>query len=164
MAATDRGTGAAEVDDATLGQSVADPRHDLAGGRVDERTPEPAANCGCVSGMRHLCHMQKGKRTGHRLSNAGFKSNPIRNPYRSARMPAWPAGAVFDERRHQVFDVPPPPPRPRVTEYRVVSRTCTCCGTTTVGCWVSAVRQSLARSMLWRRRRKQPCCAVVRRT
>jgi transposase len=44
------------------------------------------------------------------------------------------AGApVFDERCHQVFDVPPPPPRPRVTEYRIVSRTCTGCGTTTVG-------------------------------
>jgi transposase len=40
---------------------------------------------------------------------------------------------VFDERRHQVFDVPPPPPRPEVTEYRVVSRTCAGCGTTTVG-------------------------------
>jgi transposase len=44
------------------------------------------------------------------------------------------AGApIFDERRHQVFDVPPPPPRPRVTEYRIVARTCTGCGTTTVG-------------------------------
>jgi transposase len=40
---------------------------------------------------------------------------------------------VFDERRHQVFDAPPPPPRPEVTEYRIVSRTCTGCGTTTVG-------------------------------
>ena len=44
------------------------------------------------------------------------------------------AGApVFDERSHQVFDVSPPPPRPQVTEYQVVSRTCTGCGTTTVG-------------------------------
>jgi transposase len=40
---------------------------------------------------------------------------------------------VFDERSHQVFDAPPPPPRPHVTEYQVVSRTCTGCGTTTVG-------------------------------
>lgn len=40
---------------------------------------------------------------------------------------------VFDERAHQVFDAPPPPPRPKVTEYQVVSRTCTGCGTTTVG-------------------------------
>jgi transposase len=40
---------------------------------------------------------------------------------------------VFDERRHQVFDAPPPPPRPKVTEYEIVSRTCTGCGTTTVG-------------------------------
>jgi transposase len=40
------------------------------------------------------------------------------------------AGApVFDERR-QVHDVPPPP---KVTECRVVSKTCTACGTTTVG-------------------------------
>lgn len=44
------------------------------------------------------------------------------------------AGApVFDERSHQVYDAPPPPPRPKVTEYQVVSRTCTGCGTTTVG-------------------------------
>jgi transposase len=40
---------------------------------------------------------------------------------------------IFDERRHQVFDAPPPPPRPHVTEYRIVSRTCAGCGTTTVG-------------------------------
>jgi transposase len=40
---------------------------------------------------------------------------------------------VFDVGRHQVFDAPPPPPRPHVTEYRIVSRTCTGCGTTTVG-------------------------------
>jgi transposase len=32
----------------------------------------------------------------------------------------------------QVFDVPPPPPRPHVTEYRVVSRRCSC-GTVTAG-------------------------------
>ena len=32
----------------------------------------------------------------------------------------------------QVFDVPPPPPRPHVTEYRVVSRRCAC-GTVTAG-------------------------------
>lgn len=44
------------------------------------------------------------------------------------------AGApVFDERRHQVFDAPEPAPRPRVTEYRVVAKTCTGCGATTVG-------------------------------
>lgn len=32
----------------------------------------------------------------------------------------------------QVFDVPPPPPRPRVSEYRLVSRRCGC-GTVTAG-------------------------------
>jgi transposase len=32
----------------------------------------------------------------------------------------------------QLFDVPPPPPRPHVTEYRVVSRRCAC-GTVTAG-------------------------------
>ncbi len=44
------------------------------------------------------------------------------------------AGApVFAVRRHQVFDTPPPPPRPHVTEYRVVARTCACCGATAPG-------------------------------
>ena len=33
--------------------------------------------------------------------------------------------------RRQVFDVPPPPPRPYVIEHRVQSRTCGGCGTTT---------------------------------
>jgi transposase len=35
---------------------------------------------------------------------------------------------VVGIRRHQVFDTPPPPPRPHVTEYQVVVRTCPCCG------------------------------------
>ena len=44
------------------------------------------------------------------------------------------AGApVFATRRQQIFDTPPPPPRPHVTEYRIVARTCPCCGTTTAG-------------------------------
>lgn len=44
------------------------------------------------------------------------------------------AGApVSHERVHQVFDASPPPPRPHVTEYRVVAKTCTGCGATTVG-------------------------------
>jgi len=33
----------------------------------------------------------------------------------------------------QVFEVPPPPPRPIVTAYRVQARTCPVCGTTTLG-------------------------------
>ncbi|MET7532732.1 IS66 family transposase [Streptomyces goshikiensis] len=37
----------------------------------------------------------------------------------------------FDERRYQVFDAPAPPPRPHVTEHRIVAKTCTGCGTTT---------------------------------
>ncbi|MGH2372795.1 MAG: IS66 family transposase [bacterium] len=42
------------------------------------------------------------------------------------------AGAeVFGVCRHQVFDVPPPPPRPYVTEHRAVAKTCGGCGTTT---------------------------------
>src|SRR6266566_6330468 len=42
------------------------------------------------------------------------------------------AGAeIFGVCRHQVFDVPPPPPRPYVTEHRVQSRTCGGCGTVT---------------------------------
>ena len=38
---------------------------------------------------------------------------------------------IFGVRRHQVFDVAPPPPRPYVTEHRVQSRTCGDCGTVT---------------------------------
>src|SRR4249920_3604529 len=38
---------------------------------------------------------------------------------------------VFGVCRHQVVDLPPPPPRPYVTEHRVQSRTCGGCGTTT---------------------------------
>lgn len=39
--------------------------------------------------------------------------------------------AVFGVCRHQVFDVPPPPPRPYVTEHRAVAKTCSGCGSTT---------------------------------
>lgn len=38
---------------------------------------------------------------------------------------------VFGVCRHQVVDVPPPPPRPYVVEHRVQSRTCAGCGTVT---------------------------------
>lgn len=38
---------------------------------------------------------------------------------------------IFGVCRHQVFDVPPPPPRPYVTEHRAVAKTCGGCGTTT---------------------------------
>ena len=38
---------------------------------------------------------------------------------------------VFGMCRHQVVDLPPPPPRPYVTEHRVQSRTCGGCGTVT---------------------------------
>lgn len=38
---------------------------------------------------------------------------------------------VFGVCRHQVFDVPPPPPRPYVLEHRAVAKTCGGCGSTT---------------------------------
>jgi transposase len=38
---------------------------------------------------------------------------------------------IFGVCRHQVFDVPPSPPRPYVTEHRAVAKTCGGCGTTT---------------------------------
>jgi transposase len=38
---------------------------------------------------------------------------------------------IFGVCRHQVVDLPPPPPRPYVTEHRVQSRTCAGCGTVT---------------------------------
>jgi transposase len=37
------------------------------------------------------------------------------------------------EHKRQVFEAPPPPPRPVVTEYRVQARVCPVCGTTTIG-------------------------------
>ncbi|MCX4749217.1 IS66 family transposase [Kitasatospora sp. NBC_01287] len=39
---------------------------------------------------------------------------------------------VFGVSKRQVFEVAPPPP-PKVTEYRVISKTCPCCGTVTAG-------------------------------
>jgi transposase len=42
------------------------------------------------------------------------------------------AGAeVFEIQRRQVVDLPPTPPRPHVTEYRICSLTCRACGVTT---------------------------------
>jgi transposase len=38
---------------------------------------------------------------------------------------------TFGVCRHQVFDIPPPPPRPYVTEHRAVAKTCGGCGTVT---------------------------------
>jgi len=44
------------------------------------------------------------------------------------------AGVPVDaEQARQVFEVPPPPPRPIVTEYRVQARRCPVCGVTSVG-------------------------------
>jgi len=44
---------------------------------------------------------------------------------------ALAGAAVFAVSRRQVFDIPPVPPRPHVTEHQVVARTCGGCGTTT---------------------------------
>jgi transposase len=41
--------------------------------------------------------------------------------------------AVGAEHTRQVFEVPPPPPRPVVTAYLVQARRCPACGTTTIG-------------------------------
>ncbi len=41
--------------------------------------------------------------------------------------------AVGAEQTRQVFEVPPPPPRPVVTAYLVQARTCPACGRTTIG-------------------------------
>jgi transposase len=44
------------------------------------------------------------------------------------------AGVAVDaEHTRQVFEVPPPPPRPIATAYLVQARTCPLCGTTTIG-------------------------------
>lgn len=38
---------------------------------------------------------------------------------------------IFGVCRHQVFDIPPPPPRPYVVEHRAVAKTCGVCGAVT---------------------------------
>jgi len=40
---------------------------------------------------------------------------------------------VAGERKRQVFDAPEPPPRPRVTQYRLQKKACPCCGAVTEG-------------------------------
>jgi transposase len=43
------------------------------------------------------------------------------------------AEPVLAEQRRQVFEAAPPPPRPRVTQYRVQAKACPCCGEVTEG-------------------------------
>jgi transposase len=85
---------------------------------------------------------RSGRRPGKQDGTPGSTLKRVGNPDQTFRRdPVTCCGCgdsllgapIFDERAHQVFDVPPPPPRPKVTEYQVVSRTCTGCGTTTVG-------------------------------
>lgn len=40
---------------------------------------------------------------------------------------------VLAEQKRQVFEAQPPPPRPRVTQYRVQAKACPCCGEVTEG-------------------------------
>jgi transposase len=75
----------------------------------------------------------KGKQPGEPGSTQKMVDDPdetvFHDPPACSGCGASPAGApVSGVRRHQVFDVPPPPPRPRATEHRVVTRECPCCG------------------------------------
>lgn len=83
-----------------------------------------------------------GRRPGKQDGAPGGTLKRVEDPDRTVRRDPVACGGcgdsllnapIFDERAHQVFDVAPPPPRPEVTEFQVVSRTCAGCGTTTVG-------------------------------
>jgi hypothetical protein len=91
--------------------------------------------CGPRGGVRSVVRANSTAPTARRSSGSRtWDKTLISDPDTCCGCGGSPAVApVFDERRHQVFDVPPPPPRPEVTEYRIVSRTCVGCGTTTVG-------------------------------
>lgn len=94
--------------------------------------PAPKRSSRTLSGKR------RGKQDGAPGNTLRLVNEPDetvrREPVACGGCGATLSGApVFDERRHQVFDVPPAAPRPHVTEYRIVAKTCTGCGAATVG-------------------------------
>jgi transposase len=89
---------------------------------------------------KRSARMRSGRRPGKQDETPGSALERVEDPDRIVcRDPVTCGGCgdcllgapVFDERAHQLFDVPPPPSRVKVTEYRV-SRTCSGCGTTAV--------------------------------
>ncbi|MEU6019703.1 IS66 family transposase [Streptomyces sp. NPDC047515] len=83
---------------------------------------------------------RSGKKPGKQPGSGGSMLSLVEDPDEVFQVPALQcsccgaglAGApVVGTRRHQVVDVPPEPPRPRVTEYRVQSACCPGCGVVT---------------------------------
>jgi transposase len=84
---------------------------------------------------------KSGRRPGKQPGAPGTTMAQVQNPDATIECPPSAcagcggdlAGApVFGTQRRQVFEIVEPPP-PKVTEYRVISKTCLCCGTVTAG-------------------------------
>ena len=85
---------------------------------------------------------RSGRKPGKQPGEPGATLAQVADPdHTIVCAPATCAGCGHDlggvpvdaEQARQVFEVPPAPPRPLVTEYLVQARTCPVCGTTTIG-------------------------------
>ena len=86
--------------------------------------------------MRTRSGKQRGKQPGSSSATLRLVDNPddtitYSPPVCAGCGQSLADAEIFGVCRHQVFDVPPPPPRPYVTEHRAVAKTCGGCGTTT---------------------------------
>ncbi len=96
---------------------------------------------------------RSGRKPGKQPGSAGFTLPLVEDPDEVIDCEPGPCpdcgadlgeGQVLVFQRRQVFDIPPPPPRPHVREYRLWMRACPCCGTTAAGPppgWVRARTQ-----------------------
>src|SRR5213083_706638 len=85
---------------------------------------------------------RSGRKPGKQPGEPGVTLAQVADPdHTIVCSPATCAGCGHDladvpvaaEHTRQVFEAPPPPPRPIVTAYLVQARTCPACGTTTIG-------------------------------